>query len=390
MEAKTPPVAAEAPDPTRIPRIALRVTALGALAFSAATVAEYFVPSATFCQPGGGCDEVRHWSFGQSIGGLPLGIVLPLLGVLGFTALFAGSLVRDRTTSRVVGALAVVGSLIAAALLVTQATTIGSWCWLCVGVDSFAILAGLSGIAVLATSARAEPVERGSLLSPWWALWVVFAFGPLAWSGTSDADIPPAIRDLYQPGAVNVVELADFQCPFCRGLNPVLESVLSEVQGHPVNFVRIMVPLPFHLHARDAAKGYLCAERMEHGDAMADALFSAPVDDLTPPGITAIATRLGMDGPAFERCLDDPAIEARIVHDEELAKEQTPFEGLPTVYIGDRVLLGFDAAEGATPYREAVEAELAGEGTRIRVWPLATVALVAIAVFLLARRKSKR
>ncbi len=190
-------MAREERDPALIPRIVLRVSALGALAFSAATVAEYFIPSATYCEPGGGCDEVRAWSFGQSIiPGVPLGLVLPLLGVLGFTALFAGSLVRDRTTTRIVGALSIAGSLIAAALLWTQATQIHSWCWLCVGVDSFGVVAGIAGIAVLVLSRNAA-VNGGSLRSPWWAAWVLFAFGPLAWSSTTpDRDIPPVIRDL--------------------------------------------------------------------------------------------------------------------------------------------------------------------------------------------------
>lgn len=385
-EAKTHAVPVEERDPAWIPRIALRVSALGALAFSAATVAEYFIPTARYCEPGGGCDQVRAWSFGQVAFGVPLGLVLPLLGVLGFTALFAGSLVRDRVTTRVVAAMAIAGALIAAALLWAQATQIGSWCWLCVGVDSFAVGAGISAIALLVAS-RGAAERGGSMRSPWWAAWIVVAFGPLAFSSTApDPDIPPVIRELYEPRALNVVELADFECPYCRAMNPVLESVLAGVHDRPVNLVRVMVPLPFHTHARDAAKAYYCAVRMDHGEPMASALFRA--EDISPAANMELARSLGMDAGAFERCLSDPEIEARIRADEQIAR-QSHNQGLPTVFIGDRELLGFDASAGAEPYQEAVDAALRGEGARRRVWPLASVALGAIIAFIWGRRRKR-
>lgn len=383
--AKTRDVPEPLRDPSRIPRIILRVASLFALAFSAATVAEYFLPSATYCEPGGGCDRVRFWAFQQAVGDVPLGLVLPLIGVLGFTALFAGSLLTDRTTSRIISVLAMIGALVAALLLWTQATAIGSWCWLCVGVDSFALVAGIAGAAVFFTVGDAQP--RGALRSPWWAAWILAAFAPIAWTSTlPDRGIPPAIRDLYRPGALNVVELADFECPFCRAMNPVLKSVLDDVHERPVNLVRVIVPLPFHVHARDAARAYYCAVRMQHGEEMADALFQA--EDLSPEANVRLAESLGMDGRAFEQCLDDTSIERRIRRDERIA-ERSQNEGLPTVFIGDRVLLGFDVNAGEAPFREAVDAALAGEGTRVRVWPLATVAALAALALVVGRRKKR-
>lgn len=382
LNAKTPPVSDDG-DRTRIPRAVLRVAALVALAFSAATAAEYFIPQATYCPPSGGCADVRHWAYAQQIGGLPLGRLLPLVGMLGFTALFAGSLVRERTTMRVTAMLAIAGALAAAALLYLQASAIGAWCWLCVGVDSAAIVAGLAGAGVLATAGNVEAPDP-SLRSPWWAAWVVVSFAPIAWAFTlPDPSIPPVIRELYRDGAINVVEVADFECPYCRAMHPVLKSVLDDAGGD-VNLVRVIVPLAFHVHARDAARGYYCAVRMDHGEPMADALFAAR--DVSRSGTIAIASELGLDRAAFEECLDDPAIEARIREDERIARESQN-QGLPTVYIGERVMIGFEASKGAEPYREAVEAARAGEGARVRWWPLATVALVAILAGVLGRRR---
>lgn len=378
---------AAADDRTRLPRLVLRLAALGALAFSAATVAGYFLGGgATFCEPGGGCDDVRAWAFRQEIGSFPLAMVLPLLGVTGFTALFAGSLVAHRRTARIIAGLAIAGALVAAVLLWLQAGAVGAWCWLCVGVDSLALVAGGAGVAILLAS-KGERAEEGdrSLRSPWWGAWMLAALAPIAWSYTlPDPDVPPVIREHYVDGALNVVEVVDFECPYCRALHPVLKSVLERVEGREVNLVRVMLPLAFHTHARGAARAYFCGERMDVREPMADALFSA--NDLSREGLLAIARELELDGASFEQCLDDPAIERRIVEHEGIA-ERSNNQGLPTVYIGDRTLLGFDVDAGEAPIQEAVDAALAGEGERVRIFPLGVVALFAIAAAVLGRRR---
>lgn len=371
-------------DRTSIPRAVLRVMALSALAFSAATAAEYFLPASTYCPPEGGCSDVRDWALGYAIGDYSLGMLLPMLGVLGFTALFAGSLVRERRTMRITAVLAIVGALVAIGLLYLQASQIGAWCWLCIGVDASAIFAGLAGVAVLVTTPPSEAESDGSLRSPWWAGWVLAALAPIAWAFTlPDPAIPEVISELYAEDAINVVEIADFECPYCRAMHPVLKAAIEDTPGE-VNLVRVIVPLRFHRHARDAARAYHCAERAGHGEAMADALFATP--DLSLGNIHVIARDLGLDPTAFEACLADPAIEARIAEDERIARESQN-QGLPTVYIGERVLLGFDESAGAAPFTEALEAAEKGEGARVRVWPLGTVALLAVLAGVLGRKK---
>ncbi len=377
-------------DPTRIARLVLRVAALGALAFSGAVIAGYyFQGGATFCEPGGGCEDVRNWAFApsQRIGDFPLGMLLPLLGLTGFTALFAGSLVEQVRTARITAVLAILGALVSIALLVVQASTINSWCWLCVGVDSLGIVAGIAGVAILVTSKGRKGSEGStSMRSPWWAAWVLATFTPIAWSFTlPDADIPPVIRDLYEPGKLNVVEVVDFECPYCRAMHPVLTSVLDDVEGREVNLVRIMLPLPFHTNARGAARAYFCAERQGAGERMADALFRS--QDISADGIATIARELDLDQPAFGSCLEDPAIEQRIEEHDRIARESNN-QGLPTVYIGDRTLLGFDADAGAAPIQDAVDAAMGGEGERVRIVPLAIVAALAAVAFALNRRRA--
>jgi hypothetical protein len=157
-----------------------------------------------------------------------------------------------------------------------------------------------------------------------------------------------------------------------------LRTVLEQTEAD-VHLVRVMDPLPFHTHARDGARAYFCAERQERADAMVDRLFAMPVEEMTPEGTTAIAGELGLDTEAFALCLDDPSIEARI--DEDIARAGPV--GLPTVYIGERHMVGFDETAGPTPYRRAVDAQLAGEGRRERWWALIALAAVSLLTFLL-------
>lgn len=341
--------------------LVLRLATLGALAFSVAAAVAYLGAGHPFCQPGGGCDAVRASPIGDAVGDL-----LPIFGVLAYSGVFAGSLIRRRGTLRAFAGIAALGGLAAGILLVLQGVVIGAWCGLCVGVDSFGMLAGLAGVWVI-TSGTGDPEGSTSLASPWWGLYGL-AFAPLAIAATfpDPATVPDAIRALYDPSAdVNVVEMADFECPYCRRMNPVIEAILEEVDGE-VHLVRLMVPLSFHPHARGAAAAYFCAQRWDRGESMASRLFEA--EDLRREGLLAVATDLSLDRDSFEACLDDPAIDERIENDLAIA-ERAGMQGLPTVYIGERVVVGFAPGYEAT-YREAVVAAQADEGRRVRVWPI--------------------
>ena len=97
---------------------------------------------------------------------------------------------------------------------------------------------------------------------------------------------PPAIRAEMArtpPGQVTVVDFVDFECPFCRMTNAALQPLLDAHQDR-LRVVRRQVPLRMHPHALDAARAACCGERLGRGDAMASALFSAPVESLTREG----------------------------------------------------------------------------------------------------------
>ena len=352
--------------------IGMRACVVVALAFSAALAAEYYLPGHTYCEVGGGCDAVRYAEATRAVS-----MFLPMIGLLGFTVIFATSLFRSHKALRTAAALAVVAGVCGAIFVFLQGAVIGSYCWLCVGVDSAAMAGGAFGALILAqTEDPYDGANDSSLRSLWWAPYLIAAFGPLVAATTFvDPGVPDAVVELWNPSAdVNIVEMADPECPFCRELHPILKGEIdaTTARGVEVHFARIMVPLSFHTHARDATAAYFCAGEQGRGEELIDVLFRS--DDLSVGGIAGSAGELGLDMDAFVACRESDATEARIEADLERA-EAANMEGLPTVYIGEQAIIGFREDLGAAPYREAIEATLRGEGSRTRYWPGALLAL---------------
>jgi len=350
--------------------ILLRLGALTALAFSVAAALEYYGAGGTFCSAAGDCTRVRYLAG-------DLGLLLPGLGVLSFTTLFALSMLKGRVMARITAICAAMGALGAAYLVYLQ-STFGAWCWLCLVIDTSAMIAGAAGIWLLAKTPEDESQLGPGLISFWWApLWVVI-FAPIIYGATiQDEPISSAITDLYQDDVVNIVEMADFECPYCRAMHPVLREAIEE-SGEDVHLVRIVVPLEFHERARPASAAYFCADREGRAEEMADELFGGT--ELSDASFVASAGAIGLNLAAFEACLEGEAIQARIEEDLALA-ERAGGGGLPTVYVGARTYRGFAPNGGPEPYIAAIAAAANGEGRRMRWWPsIAMLLLVTLSI----------
>ena len=148
---------------------------------------------------------------------------------------------------------------------------------------------------------------------------------------------------------MTVVDFVDFECPFCRMTHAELAPLLAQRKAK-VRVARKHVPLRMHPHAMDAAKAACCGEVLGKGEEMADALFDAPPQDLTPEGCERIAKEQGLDLDAFRACVNDPATAERIEKDKE-AFRAVKGHGLPTLWIDGTKL------EGAQD-RESLESTL--------------------------------
>ncbi len=326
--------------------VILRIATLVALGVSGALLVDYVSFSPAFCSPGSGCSAVRGSGFGYLFNGL---LPVPAIGIAGFAALFVVSL--SSGLRRWVFPMAAAGGAIAAFFIALQAVKIGEFCLLCVIVDVAGIIA-----AVAAFFAQKEQRARDPFAAWAWVLFAVAAVGaPLAWPRLRpQAPIPAGIASYYQAGKINVVEFADFECPFCRALHPLLKKLVAENPGR-VNFVRLNMPLPRHARALDAAKASVCAETQAKGDPMADKLFDD--DNLSRTNIRRIAVELGLDAKAFDACMEAPTTAERIARESKILRD-AGFQGLPTTWVGARQIIGLQSEEA---FREAFQQAARGE-----------------------------
>ena len=305
------------------------------LVASAILVVDYVRPAPVFCDPAAGCAALK-----QTVYASFLHVPTPAYGLVGFTAMGALAVQRGAWVRSALLAVAAVAALVAGGLIAVQAIA-GIWCKFCLFADASAW--AVLGLALVRKLAGWDPPEAGF---PRAALALAMAPAiavPLAIGALKKPMIPEVIaREIAQspPGAVTVVNFADFECPFCRKTHAVLAPLLAEHHDR-VRVVRKNVPLTrMHPHALDAARAACCGDQMGKGEAMADALFSAPVQELTPEGCAKLATSLGLDEGAFRRCTSDPATDARI-KDDEASFKASQGHGLPTLWINDEKIEGY-------------------------------------------------
>jgi uncharacterized membrane protein/protein-disulfide isomerase len=296
------------------------VAAVIGLGASIASAIDDLGPTLTFCAETG-CQTVK-----ASWWAAPLGIPMSVIGVVYFAVMLALCFL-SRPTLRLVLALA--GGAWAIFLIVLQAAVIEAWCKLCLIADPAGIVLAIA-VAGGATTLRRD--KRWALLVP--AVGAVVAVLAL-WSRppalpTPPADTPTFVLQAQTKTEVTIIELVDFECPFCREMQKRLDEALTRTKV-PVRILRKMVPLPSHKGAVPAALAYVAVEMQGKGEAMAQALFAAPPEQLTAYEIERIAEKLGVDLPRYRA--DIPKAIERVKADLAEAKA-AGVTGLPTLFIG--------------------------------------------------------
>jgi len=328
--------------------VLLFVPVVVALAASTMLLVDYSKPAPVFCSQMGGCEAIKATAFAR-----PFGIPMPWFGLLGF-ALVAGVLLARGPRARGLHlGLAVAGALVGVFLLCVQ-LVLGHICVYCTITDVSALV-GL-GAAWWRTKKELDPPKSPAPIGLALGLVASSVATPAVVGSRMEPKVPPEIlAELKQspPGQITIVDFVDFQCPFCRQTHADLKPILEK---HPGKFrvVRKEVPLSFHSHARDAARAECCAELLGRGDAMADELMAAPVENLTPEGCVDLAVKLGLDRETFAKCIIDPATDKKI-EDDRSTFNATGGEGLPTLWI-DTVKV--EGARGPQFLEETINAVL--------------------------------
>ncbi|HXJ19102.1 MAG TPA: thioredoxin domain-containing protein [Polyangia bacterium] len=136
---------------------------------------------------------------------------------------------------------------------------------------------------------------------------------------------------------LQVVIFSDFQCPFCKRVEPQL-SQLEKEYGGKVHMAWKNYPLPFHNNAEPAAEAAMAANAQGKFWEMHDKLF-ANNTALDRASLEKYAQELGLDMAKFKADLDAQKYKAQIESDTKEGSA-VGVNGTPAVFINGRKING--------------------------------------------------
>lgn len=140
---------------------------------------------------------------------------------------------------------------------------------------------------------------------------------------------------------VEIIEFADFQCPFCERAFPTVMKVLN-TYGDRVRLVYRQYPLPNHPNARPSAEAAACAGEQGKFWPYHDRLFGSQ-NLLADNDLKQHAVAIGLDAQKFNACFDARKYR-KDIDDDLAAGAAVGVTGTPAFYINGREV------DGAQPY----------------------------------------
>lgn len=160
-------------------------------------------------------------------------------------------------------------------------------------------------------------------------------------------DAPPHVAFVGATApAVDVVEFADFECPYCQVMAKALTEVKTKLKGESVRFSYRHFPLNFHPNARPAAEMAQCAQEQGRFWDMHDRIYD-DTSKLDGASLRESAASLGLNMEALDACLASERPGREVELDLESGK-RAGVRGTPTLYINGRVFEGRPDVEGIT------------------------------------------
>jgi protein-disulfide isomerase len=135
---------------------------------------------------------------------------------------------------------------------------------------------------------------------------------------------------------VVLVEYADFECPYCQQVQPVLEKLEAEYKGR-MAFAYKDVPLPMHSHAQKAAEAAHCAGEQGKYWEYHDKLYLSRQLEVTD--LKEHARTLKLDGGQFDKCLDTGKY-LNQVRTSLAEGQRLGIEGTPSFFMNGRFFSG--------------------------------------------------
>jgi protein-disulfide isomerase len=165
---------------------------------------------------------------------------------------------------------------------------------------------------------------------------------------------------------VTIVELSDFQCPYCadfaRNTLPALDSVY--VRTGKVRMIFLNFPLPNHGSSWVAAEAAMCAGAQGAFWPMHDRLFATQQEwgggSDAHEHFARYAADLSLDSDAFEWCVERDLM-ATLLSVDLMQSVRSGAGATPTFVINGRHVLS--GAQPFTAFAEIIDPILAGAGT---------------------------
>ncbi|MCK6503320.1 thioredoxin domain-containing protein [Myxococcota bacterium] len=318
------------------------------------------------------CDKVNRSQYSEV-----MGIPIALLGAGFYAAVLAAAVLGrlnpdkyPRTGSLVLAGAAL--SVVYSAFLAWASVKLGAWCLLCIsmyGVNLLLLVGGwtsrhpdglvaalgdredrslstmlTAGLVVFVASmgwynmqkggavAEVKGAQGGQDETAAYAQLMEQTRGTLTLDGTE-----PVLGD---PGApYTVVEFADFECPACASVTPMMHELVERnpnvkvvFKQYPLsNICNPNIGREFHKNACRAASAAECAHQQGRFWDMTYLLFKNQTE-LDADGISFMAEQVGLDAAAFTACMGDPSTLASIQADVA-AGERLGIDGTPALFL---------------------------------------------------------
>lgn len=165
-----------------------------------------------------------------------------------------------------------------------------------------------------------------------------------------DADDDPFTGPATAP--VTIIEFSDFQCPYCRRVQPTIKRLLQEYEGK-IKLVYRDFPLHrIHPQAQKAAEAAQCAAEQQQFWPYHDKLFAS--SRLQPEDLKQFARDLNLNLEQFSTCLDSGKYAPEVAKDLQDGAN-AGVSATPSFFVNGQPING---AASFDHFKELVEAAL--------------------------------
>ncbi len=179
---------------------------------------------------------------------------------------------------------------------------------------------------------------------------------PAAAAPKAAAAAPSGKVEIPSTGApnakVHILEISDFQCPFCSRVNPTIAKI-KETYGEDVRLSFLHNALPFHKDARGAAIASAAAGMQGKFWEMHDKLF-ANQRALKAANLESYATEIGLDMAKYKKDIADAAV-GKFVDNNRGIANAVGATGTPAFFINGTALKG---AQPFERFKEVIDKEI--------------------------------